>query len=206
MVGVTLLVIWGIFSIVLLIIALNDFLFFRIEDENILFLIGLYVVSWILGVSGSNLLMSFFAASVAFALAFVMNQFNWIGGGDVKFLFPLVLFAENNLFDFIMATSFAGLILAIIYIAASGKIYEIRVKILKKLRPLRKNQNKNRLLNIVLLSLNRIEESKLIRGRNGKQKRKTFSWKSLLKQEIPYGIALSCGGLWVVLENLLARW
>ena len=199
-------IIWGIFSIVLLIIALNDFLFFRIEDENILFLIGLYVISWLFGVSGNNLLMSFFSASVAFALAFVMNQFNWIGGGDVKFLFPLVLFAENNLLDFIVVTSFSGLILAIIYILAGGKIFQIRVKILKKLRPLRKNQNKNRLLNIVLLSLNRIEESKLIREKIGGLKRKTFSWKSLLKQEIPYGIALSCGGLWVVLENLLARW
>ena len=196
-------IIWGIFSVLLLIISLNDFLFFRIEDENILCLIALYIVSCLFGITGNNILMDLFSASIAFSVAFVMNQLNWIGGGDVKLLFPLVLFAGGNLSCFILGISVAGLILAIIYLIIPHKINLLRKYIIQKLQKSTKNKNKSRMLSIVLLSLSRMKKSEFV---NGRITARSLSVKSLMKQEIPYGIALSCGGLCVMLENMLARW
>ena len=185
----------------MIIIGINDFLFFRIEDENIWALLALYVISCFLGISGNNLLLSLLIASSVFAVAFIMNQFNWIGGGDVKFLFPLVHFSENNLADLMLSVSVSGLILALIYLSAREKIDKLRKIIIQKIP-----RNKTWLLNITLLSLNRIEVSKLVDDKNAKpKKRRILSFKSLMKQEIPYGVALSCGGIYVVFENLWAR-
>ena len=185
----------------MLIIGINDFLFFRIEDENVLALIFLYAISCFLGISGNNLLMSLSVASGVFVLAFIMNQFNLIGGGDVKFLFPLVLFSENNLAELLLSVSISGLILALIYLFAREKVDKLRKIIIEKIP-----RNKMRLLNITLLSLNRIEMSRLVDDKNASaKKRRVLSFKSLMKQEIPYGVALSCGGIYVVFENLWAR-
>ena len=195
------LIVWCAFLILMIIIGINDFLFFRIEDENIWALLALYVISCFLGISGNNLLLSLLIASSVFAVAFIMNQFNWIGGGDVKFLFPLVLFSENNLADLMLSVSVSGLILALIYLSAREKIDKLRKIIIQKIP-----RNKTWLLNITLLSLNRIEVSKLVDDKNAKpKKRRILSFKSLMKQEIPYGVALSCGGIYVVFENLWAR-
>lgn len=194
-------IVWSIFLILMLIIGINDFLFFRIEDENVLALIFLYAISCFLGISGNNLLMSLSVASGVFVLAFIMNQFNLIGGGDVKFLFPLVLFSENNLAELLLSVSISGLILALIYLFAREKVDKLRKIIIEKIP-----RNKMRLLNITLLSLNRIEMSRLVDDKNASaKKRRVLSFKSLMKQEIPYGVALSCGGIYVVFENLWAR-
>ena len=194
-------IVWGVFLVLMIIIGINDFLFFRIEDENVLALLLLYVISCFLGISGDNLLMSLSVASGVFILAFIMNQFNLIGGGDVKFLFPLVLFSENNLADLMLSVSIVGLVLAMFYLFAREKVDKLRKIIIAKI-----SNNKTWLLNIALLSLNRIKVSRLVDDKNASVKKKRIlSFKSLMKQEIPYGLALSCGGIYVVFENLWAR-
>ncbi|MDR2067951.1 MAG: hypothetical protein LBP41_03115, partial [Holosporaceae bacterium] len=59
-------VIWLIFGVILLIISANDFLFFRIENEYVLFLLGLYLLSCAFGISGNN----FEDVLLAFAIIF----------------------------------------------------------------------------------------------------------------------------------------
>ncbi len=195
------LIIWCVFLILLIIIGINDFLFFRIEDENVLALLALYIISCFWGIFGNHLVMSLSIATGIFVLAFIVNQFNLIGGGDVKFLFPLVLFSENNLANLMLSTSVAGLILALVYLLAREKVNKLRKMIIQKIP-----RNKTWLLNITLLSLNRIEVSRLVDGKNATAKRRRIlSFNSLMKQEIPYGVALSCGGIYVVFENLWAR-
>jgi Flp pilus assembly protein protease CpaA len=194
--GKILFMVWCIFGIVLLIISINDFLFFRIENEAVQFLLALYAVSCILGVSGTNFLFGLAIACGVFFITWALNQYNLIGGGDVKLLFPLLLFSENNLTTFMMGVSVSGLILSFIYIVFGRYIFFFRRKIVTWLYIFYKRRKKLALLNIALLSLGRITK-------------KAVSLKQCvinnLKQEIPYGVALSCGGFCVIVENLLSR-
>lgn len=189
-------IIWVLFGLILLIIAINDFLFFRIENESVISLCILYIVSCIFGVSGHNFLEGFLIASAVFAITLVLNNYGMIGGGDVKLLFPLILFAENNLNIFLIGVSVAGIVLAIIYILFGRYIFSFRRKIVLRLLTARKNKKKNAFLNIALLSLSRI---------TNRTAALTYRIKSIWRQEIPYGVVLSYGGFCVILENLLSR-
>lgn len=188
--------IWCLFGIVLLIISINDFLFFRIENENIQAIFVLYVISCILGVSGGNFLFGLIIACGVFVITWALNQYDLIGGGDVKLLFPIILFSENNLTAFVMGISISGLLLSFIYMIFGKSIFFLRRRIVTLLCIFYKKEKKLALLKIVLLSLGRIT-------------RKAVSLKQCasnnLKQEIPYGIVLSCGGFCVIVENLLSR-
>jgi Flp pilus assembly protein protease CpaA len=130
-------------------------------------------------------------------ITWCLNQYNLIGGGDVKLLFPLLLFSENNLYEFMVGVSIAGVILSCLYIVFGRRIFFLRRRIVTFLYVFyKRKKKKSMLLNIILLSLSRITK-------------KTVSLKQCvigaLRQEIPYGIALSCGGFYVIVENLLSR-
>ncbi|MDR2646113.1 MAG: prepilin peptidase [Holosporaceae bacterium] len=185
------------FGILLLIISIGDFLFFRIENEYVLALTILYVISCASGVSGNNFCNGFAAAIATFAVTFGLNHFNLIGGGDVKLLFPMVLFAESNLLTFLIGVSIGGVILAIVYFLFSRQIFFMRRKIICSLYIFSRKQNKSCLLNFALLSLSRIDK------RIVALRKYTFN---AMKQEIPYGMAISFGGFCVIYENCVARW
>ena len=189
-------IIWACFIIILILISLNDFLFFRIENEYVLALLILYILSYICGTSGSNIIESIAVAIGATVVSIILNHYNLLGGGDVKLLFPLILFAENNFFAFVCGTSVGGLILATVYFFAGRKLFFFRRKIIISLNNLYKNRNKSVLLNFTLLSLNRMKVKDIELDQT------LFN---SIRQEIPYGIALSCGGFCVVVENLVAR-
>ncbi|MBE6447354.1 MAG: hypothetical protein E7015_02585 [Alphaproteobacteria bacterium] len=184
-----LLVVWVSFILLLIVVSINDFLFFRIENEYVLMMISLYGLSYLFGVSGNNFYEAFKISIAVFSISFVMNQFNLIGGGDVKFLFPLILFAENHWFEFIWGTAIGGIILAIAYICFRKEIFSLRMRIIKCLFDIKKK--KSRVLRLILLSLFRIKKSSAM-----SEKCDIDPW----KQEIPYGVALSCGGMLVVLD------
>lgn len=190
------LMICGLVGIILLIISLNDFLFYRIEDESIWILIGIYVLSCILGVSGHNFWSGFFIASGAFIVTLIMNRFGLIGGGDVKLLFPLILFAESYFYEFLVGVSVGGVILSLTYMLEGRRICNLRKKIIRKISNIKKNHSKNFFLNVVLLSLDRIDDMDATL---------TYSAKNIWQQEIPYGVALSCGAFCVMLEIWLSR-
>lgn len=181
--------VWLCFAVVLLIIALNDFMFFRIENEYVLFLFLLYVISCCFGVSGQNFADAFKIACVTFAICFVLNQFNFIGGGDVKLLVPLILFSENNLIEFIWGTAIGGLVIAAIYMSFGEKVSNLRKKLFFIFCKWKKE--KIRFLRFVLLSLFKIKAKSVKFGINNTD---------MLKQEVPYGVALSCGGFFVILD------
>lgn len=185
-------IVWCCLAIILLIVGINDFLCFRIENEYVVSLLALYIVSCLFGFSGGNFI---FAAEVAlsvFIITFILNQFDLIGGGDVKLLVPLILFAENYMLDFIWATSIAGALLAVMYISFSKQVLQARRKIFVAIRNLKKK--KMPLLNLALLSSCRVSlKSEAFRKNNA----------GVLRQEIPYGVALACGGLFVVWNVVL---
>jgi Flp pilus assembly protein protease CpaA len=190
------LLIWALFGIILLIISVGDFLFFRIEDEYIIALTILYVVSCIGGISGENFTYGLTIASITFVITLVMNHLGLIGGGDVKMLFPVILLSENNLITFLFGISIGGALLSIIYLIFGRQIFFIRRKLVSHLCLFKKKKRKFNLLNIVLLSLDRIDR-RIVALR-------TYAV-GAVRQEIPYGIAISCGGFYVIVENLLAR-
>ncbi|MDR1236527.1 MAG: hypothetical protein LBJ96_06005 [Holosporaceae bacterium] len=187
--------VWVLFGIILLIISIGDFLFFRIEDEYLLALIVLYIVSCISGVSGGNFCNGLMTATITFVVTLVMNHCGLIGGGDVKMLFPVILLAENNLLTFLIGISVGGAVLSIIYIIFGRQIFFLRRKVVSYLCFFKKKKNKFTFLKVILLSLNRIDK-RIVALRHY-----TFS---AVRQEIPYGIAISCGGFYVILENLAA--
>ena len=189
--------IWIIFGVILLIISVGDFLFFRIENEYVLSLIILYAISCVSGVSGGNFYGGLLAATVTFFVAFALNHFNLIGGGDVKLLFPVILFSESNLSVFLVGMSVGGVFLAIIYCLFSRQIFFIRRKIVSSLYILSRKQNKSHLLSFVLLSLSRIDK------RIVALRKYTFN---AMKQEIPYGVAISIGGFCVIFESCVVGW
>lgn len=190
------LIICGLLGIVLLIVSLNDFLFYRIEDEAVWALVGIYALSCILGISGHNFLNGFCIAVGVFIITLIMNQLDLIGGGDVKLLFPLLLFAESYFNAFLTGVSIGGIILSLTYIFAGRKVCNFRKKIVKKLLRVRKKRKQNLFLNFALLSLSRIDHRSAIL---------TYNAKNIWQQEIPYGVALSCGAFCVMLEIWLSR-
>lgn len=190
------LIICGLLGIALIVVALNDFLFYRIEDETVWALCGIYALSCILGISGHNFLNGLYVAVGVFVVTFIMNRFDLIGGGDVKLLFPLLLFAESYFNEFLMGVSVGGLVLALAYMIGGRKICDFRKKIIKRLLQVEKKYKKNFFLNLVLLSLGRIDSGSATL---------TYNARSIWQQEIPYGVALSCGAFCVMLEIWLSR-
>jgi Flp pilus assembly protein protease CpaA len=173
-------------------VSAGDFLFFRIENEYVLSLMILYAISCVCGISGGNFFFALQVAGATFIVTFILNRFDLIGGGDVKLLFPMILLSENNMSDFWLGTSVSGLALALIYLFWGPRILSVRKKITKHLALFSKKRNKFNFLNIALLSLSRIDKRAVglnPRGFNA------------MKQEIPYGIAISCGGFYVVFES-----
>lgn len=190
------LLIWCLLGIALLVVSINDFLFFRIENEVVIFLFGLYAVSCISGVSGSNFIFGFSIATVTFAITCILNRLNMMGGGDVKLLFPLLLFMESDVYQFAIGVSIAGILLSIIYVLFVKKVFFFRRRIVTWLCIFQKEKNAFGFLRIILPSLCKIS-------------RKIVSLNkcptNALRQEIPYGIALSGGVFYVIAENLLSR-
>ncbi|MCR5225481.1 MAG: prepilin peptidase [Alphaproteobacteria bacterium] len=189
-------VVWALFVVVLIIVSLNDFLFFRIENEYVLSLMILYIVASIFGILGNNLSETIIVAVCVLLVSIILNYYNLLGGGDVKLLFPLILLAENHLFAFLCGTSAGGLVVAVIYFFAGRKLFFFRRKIILSLNNLYKNRNKSILLNFTLLSFHRMKRKDIELDQT------VFN---SVRQEIPYGIALACGGFCVVVENLVAR-
>ncbi|MDR2682223.1 MAG: prepilin peptidase [Holosporaceae bacterium] len=131
------------FAITLVIVSLNDFLFFRIENEVVLFLLGLYAISFVLGVSGSNFVLGASMAVAVFAITYVMNRKNLIGGGDVKLLFPLLLFAESDMNEFVLGMSVSGVLLCVVYMLFAKKIFLFRKKIITQLQIFYQKKNRS---------------------------------------------------------------
>jgi Flp pilus assembly protein protease CpaA len=185
--------VWIVFGVILLIVSACDFLFFRIENEYSLALVALYALSCACGASGSNFKTGLTTAVATFVITAILNRFDLIGGGDVKLLFPVILLCENNLSSFLFGLSLGGALLAVVYLLFSRRIFFIRRKLIRRLFS---QKQRPRLLSMVLLSLNRVDR-KIVALRKYAD--------NPMRREIPYGIAISCGGFCAIFENFAVR-
>ncbi|MDR0968306.1 MAG: hypothetical protein LBL99_01565, partial [Holosporaceae bacterium] len=135
-------------------------------------------------------------AVATFIITWILNRFDLIGGGDVKLLFPTILLCENNLSAFWFGLSFGGGALALVYLFFGRRIILIRRNLARRLRILHKRPIVSKLLRIILLSLSRVD------GRIATLRKGKFD---PMKQEIPYGAAIACGGFYAIFENLAVR-
>lgn len=172
-----------------MIISINDFLFFRIEDEYVISIIVLYIVAHILGIPGLNFVQNAIIATSIFLITYIMNCYNLIGGGDVKLLIPLILLSGTSVSSLLVGIALGGFFVSLIFLVLHKSIVSLRQKIILSLMSYKK-QNKSLFLNILLLSLSRINK-RIVSPHSG----------DAMKQEIPYGIALACGGFYVIFEK-----
>jgi Flp pilus assembly protein protease CpaA len=188
--------VWTVFGAILLIVSVCDFLFFRIENEYSLALLILYAISFVCGTSGSNFVEGLTIAAATFVVTAILNRFNLIGGGDVKLLFPAILLCENSLSTFWFGLSVGGIALAVVYLIFGQGIFSARQKLIRRLFELSEKPDGYPSLNVILLSLGRVNK------RIVESKKPTLS---SMRREIPYGIAIACGGFCAIFESLAVR-
>lgn len=172
-------------SILFLIVCINDFLFFRIEDSLSVSLVVLYAITYISGDINSSILQALSIASLCFAISVVLNHFDLLGGGDVKLLFGIGLFISDSPISFMICLSVFSLIIAAIYITCSTNIELIRQRLSKTVFHLKdtyKNQMVKYLYMAIFPSAYKVTEEELSEIKQSD---------SVIKQEIPYGVILS---------------
>lgn len=172
-------------SILFLIVCINDFLFFRIEDSLSVSLVVLYAIAYISGDINSSILQALSIASLCFAISVVLNHFDLLGGGDVKLLFGIGLFISDSPISFMICLSVFSLIIAAIYITCSKNIELIRQRLSKKVFHLKdtyENQMMRYLYMAIFPSAYKVTEEELSEIKQSD---------SIIKQEIPYGVILS---------------
>jgi len=172
-------------SILFLIVCINDFLFFRIEDSLSVSLVVLYAIAYISGDINSSILQALSIASLCFAISVVLNHFDLLGGGDVKLLFGIGLFISDSPISFMICLSVFSLIIAAIYITCSKNIELIRQRLSKTVFHLKdtyENQMMRYLYMAIFPSAYKVTEEELSEIKQSD---------SVIKQEIPYGVILS---------------
>lgn len=172
-------------SILFLIVCINDFLFFRIEDSLSISLVVLYAIAYISGDINSSILQALSIASLCFAISVVLNHFDLLGGGDVKLLFGIGLFISDSPISFMICLSVFSLIIAAIYITCSKNIELIRQRLSKTVFHLKdtyENQMMRYLYMAIFPSAYKVTEEELSEIKQSD---------SVIKQEIPYGVILS---------------
>lgn len=123
-----------LFGLIALIIAIFDFLFYRIPNVFVLGIIGLFILLaalGFLGTSGWESLKQTLMISGAFLLfGLLFYALKWMGAGDVKFMFASILWTSyvGLTFVFLFITSFIGGIIALICYFFPGYIDGIRLK------------------------------------------------------------------------------
>ncbi|MBO6521985.1 MAG: prepilin peptidase [Rhodospirillales bacterium] len=105
-------------AIAVLAAARYDVREFRIPNECSLLLLALYPLHLWLSPAAISIDMSILVAAAVFAGAFLIHFLGRFGGGDVKLLSVLALWAGPALaVDFLMVTALAGGVMAIVYMS-----------------------------------------------------------------------------------------
>lgn len=95
--------------------ALWDAVTLTIPNYLVLAVLALYAVSWTVSFDLSDVLFDLLAASIVFAVCFVLFALGWLGGGDAKLAPGAVLWADyDGLLEFVIAMTLAGGILSIV--------------------------------------------------------------------------------------------
>lgn len=104
-----------------LVAAITDLQEFRIPNEASLLLLVLYPVHIWLAPVPIDVIGGFLVAACIFAITLTLHMFDKFGGGDVKFLSVLGLWAGPSFaVDLILTTALAGGILAVVFMSRAG--------------------------------------------------------------------------------------
>ncbi len=98
--------------------ALSDLRAFRIPNMCTVLLLGLYPAHVWLSPSPIDIVGAFVVATISFAVCFAIYATGRLGGGDVKLISALALWAGPTLIaELLVITTFAGGILSLIYLS-----------------------------------------------------------------------------------------
>lgn len=167
--------IFAVFLLLMIIISIDDFIFYEIKNSHIICLLAISICRWILKNStGVDLFYTLCIAAIVFVILYFLSIKDLIGGGDVKLAPALILFlGYKESYDFFFITSLIGGMIAVFYILFTKYINILRNIFFKIFS--------NRVGRFILCS-------------SGNK----FSYiepKSIFRIEIPYGIALCMGAL-----------
>lgn len=118
---------YTVFLIIAFIIALYDFLFFKIPNTLVLSLLGLYVVKFIITGTFDEVWNPLFLVTITFVGCFILYMMGLIGGGDAKFIPVAALWCYDlslPLFFTYMAVS--GGVLVLIYLKQEFLVEPLR--------------------------------------------------------------------------------
>lgn len=170
-------------GILLILIAINDILFYRIEDELIVALLCTFLVFACWRDPNNVSLYPLLYAVIFFFIGAVCNAFGMIGGGDVKMMSALLLF-DPDMTELIFVMSISGLVVGAIYYFFGRYISRIRSLLLLSVFSKKECSILYKMLFPSLLYLNR-EDVAADDTRS-------------LQMKIPYGVVISVGNLLVL--------
>ena len=120
---------YGAFIVSCFAAAMHDFLFYRIPNAIVVFLIGLFLAKVVFFQSFSDMYIPLLVLILSVAAGFALYAFRIIGAGDAKFLAATSMWAsEVNLLSFLFVTSVAGGILGLIYVMQGDRLEAARIK------------------------------------------------------------------------------
>jgi prepilin peptidase CpaA len=174
----------GIFQISFLIACLIgacwDFLFFKIPNEIVIFIICLFLVKFTLFDTASHDYRPFFCFGGALVVGYALYFFRFVGAGDVKLIAAVSLWtAQINYFSFLFMMAIAGGVLSAVFYFFSPHLTATRVLLLGKL-----------------------ENTKLFGSLMGEVNERLYEKDTQAKIVVPYGIAIFLGSLATMMIQL----
>ena len=122
---------WCAFLVISFIIAINDWLTFKIPNKLLLILIGLYALRTLIFMTPSSLIEPSLYALLTLVIGFIFYTFRIAGAGDAKFMAVSLLWMyEFQLFKFCFYVALIGGIMAISYMFFKDHLAALRVNAL----------------------------------------------------------------------------
>lgn len=165
------------FAVLVALICVDDFIYYRISNRYVVAAIGLYVFGCLFGaVAIAGIINTLFCACACFTLLLAMNHMDCVGGGDVKLIFAMALWVgADRIYQYGLAVTVVGLITIIPYALFPKWINSARNACAR------------------LISQDRLIQLLITKTRMYHPKNTDF-----FKLEIPYGIPLALGAIWIV--------
>ncbi len=126
---------YGAFILSCFAAAIHDFLFYRIPNAIVFFLVALFLMKVIFFQSFSDIYFPLIVFLLSVSGGFALYAFKIIGAGDAKFLAATSMWAsEVNLLGFLFVTSLAGGVLGFICMTQGTRLDALRGRVTSMLR------------------------------------------------------------------------
>ncbi|MBW8309127.1 MAG: hypothetical protein K0M45_05765 [Candidatus Paracaedibacteraceae bacterium] len=179
-------ILYSIFSILSLLAALFDFLFYKIPNILVLGILIFAVPLLLTVLSWDQVCFTLIASGIMLVISFGISMMGWIGAGDAKLLTVSTLWlASLDISSFVGLMALLGGVLAIIYVVLSPFIDHVRLKIISLLTPILK---KSTLCSIYL-----------------KEPFIFATAESYRQTKVPYGIAIATAAIAISLTQFGGR-